>query len=370
MSNRSEHAWRWVGIFCVGWGMTWGIASAQESPDASAPEVSTKRDRVDAAIDRGLAYLLSKQRADGAITEGQNDTALTSLAVMSLASVGTTPAQEDERGKAMARALDYILGAKIQDEEGYFGSHDSSRMYGHGITCLMLTELHGMGVSPEQDAKIDKAARKAIDLILRAQDHPKNPPARGGWRYTPDAVDADLSVSVWQLMALRSAKNDGLDVPQSAIEKAIAYLRRSATSPLDSSGRPLQPTCGFAYTPGDTNPQYTMTSAGLLAMQICGQYDSPLVEAASRWLDEHPPKWEDRYFFYGTYYYAQGMYQRGGSQATESAQRVRELLLPNQQDDGAWRGGGEEAGHGGVYATSMAILSLSVKYHYLPIYQR
>ena len=340
--------------------------------DAAAPNAtpSLQRDDIDTAIDRGIAFLLTKQRDDGTISEGQNDTALTSLAIMSLASIGTSPAQLDDRGKAMAHAMDYVLGDKVQDEQGYFGSHDNSRMYGHGITTLMLTEMHGMGINPAQDARIEAAAQRAIELILTAQDHPKSPLHRGGWRYTPDAIDADLSVSIWQLMALRSAKNDGLEVPQAAIERAIAYLRRSASSELDSQGRPATASCGFSYTPGDPNATFAMTAAGLLAMQVCGQYDSPLVVAATKWLDENPPKWDARYFFYGTYYYAQAMYQRGGQTADDSARRVKELLLEHQRDDGSWQGGGEEQGHGPVYATSLAILSLSVKYHYLPIYQR
>ena len=330
-----------------------------------------QRDEVDTAVDRGIAFLLTKQRDDGAISEGQNDTALTSLAIMSLASVGTNPAQLDDRGKAMARAFDYVLGDKVQDEQGYFGSHDNSRMYGHGITTLMLTEMHGMGINPEQDARIAAAAQRAIDLILTAQDHPKSPSHRGGWRYTPDAIDADLSVSIWQLMALRSAKNDGLDVPQAAIERAIAYLRRSASSELDGEGRPLKPSCGFTYTPGDPNPTFAMTAAGLLAMQVCGQYDSPLVAAASKWLEENPPKWDDRYFFYGTYYYAQGMYQRGGQAATDSAQQVKQLLLSHQRDDGSWQGERRRTGprHRSTPHRWRSSVS-SVKYHYLPIYQR
>jgi hypothetical protein len=360
----------------------WGVAIAvgllsqfvlpARGQDAAAPNAtpSLQRDDVDAAIDRGIAFLLTKQRDDGAISDGQNDTALTSLAIMSLASIGTSPAQLDDRGKAMGRAMDYVLGDKVQDEQGYFGSHDNSRMYGHGITTLMLTEMHGMGVNSAQDARIAAAAQRAIELILAAQDHPKSPLHRGGWRYTPDAIDADLSVSIWQLMALRSAKNDGLEVPQAAIERAIAYLRRSASTELDSQGRPATASCGFSYTPGDPNATFAMTAAGLLAMQVCGQYDSPLVVAATKWLEENPPKWDSRYFFYGTYYYAQAMYQRGGQPAVVSARRVKELLLEHQRDDGSWQGGGEEQGHGPVYATSLAILSLSVKYHYLPIYQR
>jgi hypothetical protein len=113
-----------------------------------------------------------------------------------------------------------------------------------------------------------------------------------------------------------------------------------------------------------------MTAAGLLAMQVCGQYDSPLVERAVTWLEANPPKWGTRYFFYGTYYFAQGMHQRGGEIAKTAEEQVKQALLPKQREDGGWNAEGEEVGATRVYATAMAILSLSVKYHYLPIYQR
>jgi hypothetical protein len=65
------------------------------------------------------------------------------------------------------------------------------------------------------------------------------------------------------------------------------------------------------------------------------------------------------------------MYQRGGEHATTAQQLVQDMILEKQAADGSWTAeNGSENGHGAVYATSMAILSLSVKYHYLPIYQK
>lgn len=67
----------------------------------------------------------------------------------------------------------------------------------------------------------------------------------------------------------------------------------------------------------------------------------------------------------------QGMHQRGGKVAEEAEEVVRTLLLDKQQPDGAWNSSsGEEQNAGKVYCTALAILSLSVKYHFLPIYQR
>ena len=71
-------------------------------------------------------------------------------------------------------------------------------------------------------------------------------------------------MTIWQLMALRSAKNSGLDVPASSITEAIEYLKRSYKSKVDAQGSPIDKKSGFAYQPGG-HPEYTTTAAGLLA---------------------------------------------------------------------------------------------------------
>ncbi len=340
------------------------------------PEMAQVESDVDAAVRRGVDYLLSKQRDSGAIADRQYDTTMSSLCVMALSSIGHVPspadsASADKAAVACGRALTFVLGDDRTDKSGYFGNRDGSRMYGHGVTTLMLTEMLGMGVDEYQNKLIHSRCQAAIDVILSAQNQSKAAQYAGGWRYTPNSNDSDLSVSVWQLLALRSAKNDGLSVPDSAIARAVAYLKRSYTSRLGSRGKPLQTSAGFSYLPNNSNPSFAMTAAGLLAMQVAGEYESPLVEGAASWLSDHPPKWKDRFFFYGVYYYAQGMHQRGGDQDAQAQDIVARLLIEHQLPDGSWAApGGEELGAGKVYATCMAILSLSVKYHYLPIYQR
>ncbi len=343
-----------------------GSASAQENPASLY-----LADDVDRSVKSGIDFLVSQQREDGAIADRGHEVAMSALAIMAMASLGTEPIGTSEAGRAMQRAINFVLDRRNQDMEGYFGARDGSRMYGHGITTLMLTEILGMGATPEQNEKIHKALGDAIKLILAAQNVSKSEKLQGGWRYTPSSRDSDLSVSVWQLMALRSAKNDGLDVPGEAIDKALQYLRYSYASPLERDGTPRDKISGFSYTPGTFHPSFTMTAAGLLAMQVCGQYDSALVKGASEWLLQHPPKPNERFFFYGVYYYAQGMHQAGGKYGERADELVPELLLPMQRSDGAWLArGGEERNVGGVYATALSILSLSVRYHYLPIYQR
>ena len=348
------------------------LVGQDESPNVAPPATSPfQKDDVDIAIERAIGFLQTQQKEDGSIHTGNHQTTMTALAIMAMASIGTQPSSPTPEGRAMQRALSYVLQEDRQDDKGYFGQKDGGRMYGHGIVTLMLTEMLGMGSTDEHDRQIHDRCQKAIDLILSSQKEKKSVNARGGWRYNPNSNDSDLSASVWQLMALRSAKNDGLQVPATSIRDAVEYLKRSYSSPLDRNGLPGDKAGGFCYEPGQRNPTFTMTAAGLLAMQVCGEYESPLVAGAADWLLVHPPQWKERFCMYGTYYYAQGMYQRGGEHAETARQLVQEMLLKEQGGNGSWEAkNGEERNAGAVYCTSMAVLSLSVKYHYLPIYQK
>ena len=334
-----------------------GSAAAQEGP---------KRDRVDVAVDRAIAYIAGMKQPTGAISDvDHHPTAMTSLAVMAMASVGHQPMDPTIQGKAMKAGLDYVLSKDRQDVMGYFGGPDKSRMYGHGITTLMLSEMLGMGVSGEQNTRIKDRLERAVQLILRAQMTAKRDDRhRGGWRYDPNSPDSDLSSTVWQVMSLRSAKHSGVNVPDQAIDRAVEYLKRSYfVKKGETAGA-----CGYLV---GQSPRYAMGAAGLLALQVCGEYESPEVKGSADWLKGQKLDPRQEWFFYGTYYYSQGTYQRGGDQAKRAQQQVVDVLLPRQDKEGSWTAlHAQEKNAGRVYATSLAILSLAVKYHYLPIYQR
>ncbi len=326
---------------------------------------------VDKALDRGVKYLLTQQEESGIITNKgrRNETAMTSLALLALASCGHQPVDPTPEGKAMKNALAYLLRADVQQPDGYFGEKDNSRMYGHGITTLTLAEMLGMGADAAQDELLRDSVRKAIDLILRAQKVPKNEKARGGWRYLPSDTSSDMSVTVWQVMALRAARNAGMDVPKEAVDLAVVYIKSlyEAEGQPDKRGR-VRPG-GFGYQ--SKGHEISTTAEGMLALQVCGEYEAEETLGASERLLRDGVRTDERWFFYTVYYYAQGMYQRGGKYAEAGKAKVAEVLLPLQSREGYWEnGGGDGREAGKVYATSMAILSLAVKNHFLPIYQR
>ncbi len=325
-------------------------------------------ERVDEAIQRGIAFLIGQQKDSGMVSDSGNPNAMTALALLAASAVGHTAADPTPAGGMIRKGLEYLLADARQRDNGYYGG-DGSRMYGHGIVTLTLAELLGMGTDDETDRRIRKKLERALQLILWSQDRKNadDPNNLGGWRYEPDSCDSDLSVTIWHLMALRAAHNASVDVPKTAIETAVQYLRR--TYRPDTRGR--ERVCGAcSYQPGQS-PSYASAAAGLLAMQVCGLYDAPEVRGAADWLKARRLDWDDRFFLYGTYYYAQGMYQRGGEYADHARREVETILLPKQQDDGSWPAAdGQERHAGRVYSTSMAILSLAVNHHYLPIYQR
>jgi hypothetical protein len=356
--------------FVVLFSMLVGGLCAQDESELPNPFVT---DSTDGSIKRATAYLLAQQDpTDGSICDvDKTQTALTSLAVLGLASAGHQADYPSSEGRAMKRGITFVLRAEHQDEEGYFGSFDRSQMYGQGITCLMLGEMLGQGIDEAMDKRIRAKLKIGIELILRSQQVEKHEMAAGGWRYHPDSTDSDISVTVWLIMALRSARNAGLDVPAEAIDDALGYLRRMYDSEQDSRGNPLDLKAGFAYYGNRKHVSTATTAMGLLSLQLAGDFDSPFVRGSQAWLEQNPPFWGEDWMFYGLYYYSQASYQLGGADSIKGFKRVQQLLIPEQRPDGSWEPSSvQERDAGSVYATSLAMLALCVKNHDLPIYQR
>jgi len=309
----------------------------------------------DAAIEKAVAFLITQQQKDGSFGDKYKN-ALTGLSVMALLAAGHTP-DNPPHGPAMRNALNYVLSQMRSD--GYLGHNDNSRMYGHGICTLMLTEAAGMTRDELLEKRLIEACRRAVDLILKAQAIKKPPPHQGGWRYEPAAADSDLSLTGWQTMSLRSARNIGLDVPASAIQAAIAYIKAMARD--------------GEYSYDGAAVRTTLRGVGLLALPVCGVYDAPELAKTTARVLRNPPQWQGPWFYYSTYYLATGMYQMGDEAWNRFYPLLDDVLLKHQKPDGSWPeppGNNEWEAGGAVYATSLAVLALAVHYHLLPIYQR
>ncbi len=328
--------------------------------DVPADSASPANPKADAAIRRALDYLKSTQKPDGGWESGNfgEATSVTSLSVMAFLSAGHTPGDPGPYREAIERGIRYVLAN--QKPNGLLVSHTShGPMYCHGISTLMLAEVAGMSPDSALAAEIRPALARAIELILKAQARKKPRDHDGGWRYQPDSSDSDLSVTGWQVMALRAARGAGCSVPSEPIDNAVSYIKSCASK----EG-------GFAYQPGQ-GPNNPRTGTGTLALEICGDHLSPEAVAGAEYLLKHPPNWQGQYFFYEVYYAPQAMFQVGDKYFKEYYPKLTKILLEHQDKDGSWLSNdGHDRAGGKAYCTAMAVLALAVEYRYLPIYQR
>jgi prenyltransferase beta subunit len=305
------------------------------------------------ALEKGLKFLAARQQEDGAFAAsgyGRN-AAVVALAGMSWLAEGSTP-DRGPHGVEVSRALDYLLAHC--DESGFIsveGAMSHGPMYEHGFATLFLSEVYGM--SPRDDLR-EKLSR-AIDLIVRTQN------AEGGWRYQPRREDADISVTICQVMALRAARNAGLKVPSETVDRCIEYVKKSQ----NADG-------GFRYMLPGGESQFPRSAAGVVALYSAGVYEGREVERGLAYLDQFLPRpggigaqTQSGHFFYGHYYAVQAMWQADGERWSQWYPAIRDLLVSRQQTDGSW-----EDSVCAEYGTAMATIILQMPDSSVPIFQR
>jgi hypothetical protein len=340
------------------------LAALALSPAAGAgADDAPIPDRVQSAVDRGLDWLSKNQERDGSWASAGGgagrSAAVTGLVAMAFMARGHVPGQ-GPYGENLNRAVDFVL--TLQQRDGVLADVGLGQpMYDHGICTMMLCEVYGM-LDEKRQALARTAISRAVRLILNAQNVPKGAEEKGGWRYTADTTSSDLSVSGWQLMALRGAANVGAGVPPGAIKAGIEYVKRRAS--VGGS---------FAYT-GSGNGSNAMTATGILALCLLGESKAPQVAAGGDHLLRSNITGSPHYF-YTMYYCAQAAWQLGlaDKKYWDSINgEVSASLIGKQAPDGSWPASGDgDVGRGGQsYGTAMAILALTVPYRYLPIYQR
>lgn len=315
---------------------------------------------VDTSVARAVTFLLQQQQPSGGWTIEQyrgETTSAASLAMMACLAAGHVPG-DSPYDPALQRGLQYVLDHQRPDGL-LIDRHGHGPLYCHGISTLFLAEVIGMTRGEQADA-CRKALERGVKLILDAQEVGKATRHAGGWRYLPQSNDSDLSVTAWQLLALRAAKNVGCDIPADAIDRAVAYVKQCSPE----QGR------GFSYQPGHAAAP-TMTAAGITALQVCGLRDDPLVANGINFLSRRLPRPTETYYLYGAYYTSVALHHHGGETWEQIRPPLFRDLLERQQPDGGWAtGNAAEAPLGRVYSTSLAVLALTVEYGYLPIYQK
>ena len=300
------------------------------------------------SVEKGFAFLASQQAEDGSFGGERygKHVGITSLASLAFMADGHLPGR-GAYGNNVERGLSFVMSAAT--ESGLIAADAShGPMYGHGFATLFLGEVYGM----TGDERVREVLLKAVRLIVNTQNH------EGGWRYHPVPFDADVSVTICQIMALRSARNAGLSVPKETIDKAIAYVK-ACQNPGDG---------GFRYMISPGGSAFPRSAAGVASLYYAGVYEDEALNRGLEYLLQNNQNMSFQgggHYFYGHYYAVQAMFLAGGEYWANWYPAIRDQLIGIQAANGSWTDN-----HGDAYGTAMALLILQVPNRLLPIFQR
>lgn len=324
----------------------------------------------EAAVERGLNWLVAHQREDGGWSfdlskppcngmcansgDDPSTTAATALALLPFLAAGYTHT-EGEHQETVKRGI-YYLSTRAQVTPHGVDLQDgttSSGMYGQGMATIALCEAYAM----TKDPALRDIAQQAIRFIVFAQDT-----RGGGWRYTLGAP-GDTTVTGWQLMALKSGQLAKLDVPSPTAGLVQKFLD---SVQFESGAR-----YGYMTPTPRAKTHEATTAVGLLCRMYTGWHrDNPALYQGIAYLHKWGPSENNMYF---NYYATQVLHHWEGPEWEAWNKRMRDYLIATQSQSsheaGSWHFPDPYGDKGGrLYNTALAILTLEIYYRYLPLY--
>src|SRR6516225_8507433 len=306
------------------------------------------------AVEKGLQWVVKNQHRDGHwdANGGQYPTTMTALGGMVLLMEGST-IKEGKYAENIRKAADWLMDRAQRN--GLIGNPnnptESARyMYGHGFSMLFLSQVYGEEEDAERRKKLEGILTRGVDFSGKAQT------PRGGWGYVSSADGGGFdegSVTVTQVQALRAARNAGITVPKSVIDRAQDYLKKCTTA---RGGIIYSLAHGGAFNGAERPP---LTAAAIACAFSSGEYNSKEAKQWTKYCQTAIPidksgrdsfgHWE-----YTHYYYAQAIYTLGNDgyarlfpesrpsdQLTWEKYRqvIFEYLASRQLSDGSWNQG-------------------------------
>jgi squalene cyclase len=334
-----------------------------------------------AAIKKGLDWVVKNQMRDGHWEGpgGQFPTSMTALSAMALLMEGST-LREGKYAEHLRKATDWLMDRCMRN--GMIGNPthpmEAQRyMYGHGFGMLFLASVYGEEEDGDRRKKLEEILNRGVEFTGKAQT------PRGGWGYLTSADGNGFdegSVTITQVQALRAARNAGIVVPKSIIDKAHDYLQKCTTD----RGGVIYSLAYAGRGGGMGGERAPLTAAAVACLFNSGEYTS---EYAKKWLkycQGHISVGQGRtgqHDEYTHYYYAQVNYVLGedrfeklfpdskpDDRLTWSKYRksMFDYLVRSQNPDGSWNGGYV----GPVFATAVYLTVLQLDNAALPIYQK
>ena len=316
-------------------------------------------------IEKGLAWLRTRQYSDGSWSSNVGVTSLTALAFLN--------AGYDETDPTVSKAINYIL-SKVHGDGSIYASYS---VYETSTAILALVATH--------NAKYATIIENAKNWLIGAQQDetfgytPTNY-QYGGWTYSSATGDPDLSNTQFALLALDAANLPKTDPTWS---KSVIFTQRCQNRPASNdqawahdSSRPSYNDGGFIYRPwgwslaGGTLSYGSMTGAGIWGLLLSGvPKTDERVTAAMNWVTNHytwdtNPVYGSRpYYYYLSMSKALTMYREPVINGHDWYQELYNKLVGMQIDAGSgkgyWSSSAED--YNPDLTTAYAILSLQTR---------
>ena len=317
------------------------------------------KDMTEAAIIRGLNWLKANQDPEGSWGGKDKDSegkpvstdkdAMTGMAL--LAFLGHCELQDSpDYGPTVQKAIKFLTSTPPDKPVGA-GNKGS---YSHPIRAYALCEAYTM----TKIKRLEEFAKRAAIHVIKGQNE------SGGWAYGYGkgvAAHTDLSVTGWNIQALKAAALTGISIDglDEAMDKAVEYTKKCQ----DNSGK-------FAYKLGGGGKP-SLTGTGVLCLQIWKNAKSEEAKKGLEWIVANQAKeWKD-VNVYEWYYHAQACFQATGVSGGSGYWRAwnkdfQQIVCGAQASDGHWPHGKHYHGETAIYNTTMTILMLEVYYRYMP----
>jgi hypothetical protein len=331
------------------------------------PVPPPKPGEVDAAIRRGVDFLLARQNPDGSWGSAHNTkglniyapvpgahmafrTAVTSMCITAL--LETTP-ERPEASQAVDRGEKWLFEnlPKLRRADGVALYNNWGHAYAIHALVRLLDRPRGDQSHRQQ---IGKLLDQQVDLLRRYEC------VDGGWCYydfnaeTQQPSGSSISfVSATVLVALAEAKQAGVAVPEKMVKTAVASIQRQRKpdfSYLYGEYLKYQPMHPINRPAGSLG----RSQACSLALRLWGDQritDEVLIAwldrlfARNGWLDDarkRPIPHESfaavagYFYYYGHYYAARCIEQLPAAQRPPYQGQLAHLLLHLQEKDGSW----------------------------------
>ena len=311
------------------------------------------------AVIQALRHLQSTQNKDGS-WDNQHQVAMTGLALLAYLGHCETP-YSVEFGETVTSALVYLVNVSTKNN-GKLATNIGSKhwCYEHAIATYAISEAYTM-CRPLgfRLPNLEQSVQDSVQWIINNQHN------SGGWEYSYEENSprgGDLSITAWQLQALKAGKATGLDFRnyRTCISKALDYVRECQSS---------NGAYGYVRNSGG---KLSLTGAGALCLQQHKGSSESSARKGVKFLEQ-----ESQLAYqagpcnlYEHYYSSQAMINAGGKAWKKYNNLFRDELLGAQNKDGSWPapGGKGHAGYSGsvTYNTALSTLMLEVYYRFLP----